>query len=138
MEEMKITTETLIAGGGLGGALLLFARTVYINWMKGRPEAASASATEAQFKALREQIEAQSRQLAAQQLELTALRREIARMDTRVHRTQTKLTRTEMLTRQSFSLHKQHGNPVPQYMLDELEDLLKPDNKEDTPEAVDF
>jgi septal ring factor EnvC (AmiA/AmiB activator) len=126
----QFTVENLFLTGGVGGAVLLFTRAVYINWLKGRPEAASAAAVESQFKALREQIEAQSRQLAAQQIELTEMRRELNRMDSRVHHTQSKLTRTEMLTRQSFNLHRQHGTNVPQFMLDELEDLMKTDPRD--------
>lgn len=117
---MEVDSQT--AGAGILALLLGSAglRKLYLDWMKSRPEVASAAAVEAQFKALREQI-------AAQQTEIRELRTEVTRMDVTIHRQQTKLTRTEMLLRQFVGLVQQHGTPVPAYMQAEVDDLLNVD-----------
>lgn len=114
--EVDFQTVATVVVASLGGAAGL--RKLYLDWMKSRPEVASASAIEAQFKALREQI-------AAQQVEIKELRNEVTRMDATIHRQQTKLTRTEMLLRQFVGLVRQYGTPIPSYMQSELDDLLK-------------
>lgn len=118
--EIGMNAETVAGGGIISVIGLATLRKLYIDWMKQRPEVASASAVEAQFKALRDQI-------AAQQIEIKELRTEVTRMDVTIHRQQTKLTRTEMLLRQFVGLVQQHGTPVPPYMQAEVDDLLNQD-----------
>lgn len=116
--EIDAQTVAAIVVASLGGAAGL--RKLYLDWMKQRPEVASAAAVETQFKALREQ-------LASQQTEIRELRSEVTRMDVVIHRQQTKLTRTEMLVRQFVGLVKERGVEVPPFMQTELDDLLKPE-----------
>lgn len=117
---MEIDAQTIGAGivVALGGAAGL--RKLYLDWMKSRPEVASAAAVEEQFKAFRAQ-------LSAQQTEIRELRTEVTRMDVVIHRQQTKLTRTEMLVRQFVGLVKERGVEVPPFMQAELDALLKED-----------
>lgn len=114
---MEIDAQTV--GAGVVATLLGSAglRKLYLDWMKSRPEVASAAAVETQFKALRDQIE-------RQQQEIRELRSEVTRMDVTIHRQQTKLTRTEMLLRQFVGLVQQHGTPIPPYMQAEVDALL--------------
>lgn len=111
--------------GGSALALVLagFARKFYMDWMKGRPEAAAANAMDAQFKVLREQ-------LTELQEDNKLLRLEFNKMDLKLHRQQTKLTRTEMLVRQFISLAKSWGKEVPDFMRDEINELILKDNEE--------
>lgn len=115
---MEVDAQTVgaIVLASLGGAAGL--RKLYLDWMKSRPEVASAAAVEEQFKAFRAQ-------LSAQQTEIRELRNEVTRMDVVIHRQQTKLTRTEMLVRQFVGLVKERGVEVPPFMQQELDDLLK-------------
>lgn len=116
--EVGLNTETIAGGGLLGGAGIVFLRKFYLDWINSRPQTASASAMESQFKALREQIE-------ALQSDNKVLRAEFNNMDAKLHRQQTKLTRTEMLLRQFVGLQQQHGIPIPEFMQKEVDDLLK-------------
>lgn len=118
MEGLDTQTVAAIVVASLGGAAGL--RKLYLDWMKTRPEVASAAATEAQFKALREQIE-------HLQADNKALHTAFNEMDAKLHRQQTKLTRTEMLVRQFVGLVKERGVEVPAFMQSELDDLLKPE-----------
>ena len=120
--------ENFDPGAVTGGTALVvtlawYGRQFYMNWMKGRPEIAASGAMDAQFKVLREQIEALQR-------DNTELRLAFHQMDAKLHRQQTKLTRTEMLVRQFVGLVKEHGIPVPQFMQEELDDLLAPDKEQ--------
>ena len=114
--EIDAQTVAAIVVASLGGAAGL--RKLYLDWMKQRPEVASAAAVEEQFKAFRAQ-------LAAQQTEIRELRSEVTRMDKTIHNQQTKLTRTEMLVRQFVGLVKERGIEVPSFMQSELDDLFK-------------
>lgn len=116
--EIDAQTVAAIVVASLGGAAGL--RKLYLDWMKSRPEVASAAAVEAQFKALREQIE-------HLQADNKALHKGFNEMDIKLHRQQTKLTRTEMLLRQFVGLVQQHGTPVPAFMQKEVDDLLNPE-----------
>lgn len=114
---------TVTGGSALALVLAGYARKFYMDWMKGRPEIAASGAMDAQFKVLREQLEAIQR-------DNTDLRNAFNSMDVKLHRQQTKLTRTEMLVRQFVGLVKEHGIPVPKYMQEELDDLLKEDKEQ--------
>lgn len=114
--EIDAQTVAAIVVASLGGAAGL--RKLYLDWMKSRPEVASAAAVEEQFKAFRAQ-------LSAQQQEIKELRAEVTRMDSTIHKQQTKVTRLEMLVRQFVGLSKEHGMPVPAFMQAELDDLFK-------------
>lgn len=118
--EIDFNPTTATAAGGaavMAGAVL---RKFYLDWMKGRSEAASASAMTEQFKVLQESIKNQG-------LDLTAVKAEMHRMDVVIHKQQTKLTRTEMLLRQFVGLILEHKIAVPAFMQEELADLLKLD-----------
>lgn len=118
--EIGVNLETALSAAGSTTFLGFLARRWYVGWINDRPQLASAAAVETQFKALREQ-------LATQQQEIKELRVEVTRMDVIIHRQQTKLTRTEMLLRQFTGLVRQHGIQVPDYMQEEVDDLLKPE-----------
>lgn len=115
--EIGLNAETVAGGGALGVLGLATLRKLYLDWMKSRPEVASAAAVESQFKALREQIE-------RLQADNKTLHLAFNEMDVKLHRQQTKLTRTEMLLRQFVGLVQQHGTPVPAFMQKEVDDLL--------------
>lgn len=120
--EMNIDPNTIyaLAGGSVLGLAGL--RKLYLEWMKQRPEVAAADAIQKQIESLKETLE-------TQRAEIKELRAEVGRMDVVIHRQQTKLTRTEMLVRQFVGLVKENGITVPGFMQDELDDLLKPDER---------
>lgn len=122
---MEVNLDPLTIATGSGGVLAagIFLRKFYMDWMKGRPEVASASAVAEQFNALRTQ-------LTILQADNAELRAAFHQMDLKVHRQQTKLTRTEMLLRQFIGLIKQHDIDVPSYMQAEMDDLLSQDVKQ--------
>ena len=68
-------------------------------------------------------------QIEALQADNADLRREFNLIDTKLHKQQVKLTRTEMLVRQFVGLVREHGTPIPAFMQDELDDLLKPERE---------
>lgn len=123
---MEVNVDTQTVAGGAAASVLAIAglRKLYLDWMKSRPEVASANAVEAQFKSLRAQIEAQDARIQTQDQKISMLTSELARQDGVIHKQQQKVTRTEMLLRQFVGLVQDHGTPVPSYMQKEVDDLL--------------
>ena len=124
--EVNLDPTTVTAGSGAIVVIGVTLRKFYLDWMKSKPEIASAGAITEQFKALQASI-------AQQQEQLMLVKGEMHRMDLVIHRQQTKITRTEMLLRQFVGLIREKNILIPDYMATELDDLLAPIPPEEIP-----
>jgi hypothetical protein len=116
VDEMDGLGKAFLGGGGAG--LIVWGLSKMITtWKQDAASQAGAAATTSQFKALQEQIE-------SCQKDAVEFRAQFSLMDKMIHKQQTRLTRTEMLLRQFSSLVKEHGIPVPDFMQEELKDLI--------------
>ena len=125
------TADKIIGGTGLIGIALYAGRKMLSFWKAEGSAQASSAAVQSQFKSLQDAIEAQRK-------EMTVIRLIQERMDLKIHKQQTKLTRMEVLLRQFSSLVSEHGIDVPKYMRDELDDLIRPDERVETPDERAF
>ncbi len=119
----QIDPAAVTGGTALIVTLAWYGRQFYLNWMKSRTDVVASSAVEQQIRMLQDQMT----EVRAENKEL---RLAFHQMDLKLHRQQTKLTRTEMLVRQFVGLMREHNIEVPGYMQAELDDLLKPEEKE--------
>lgn len=125
------TTDKIVGGTTLIGVAFYTLRKMMTFWKTENSTQANAQAVEAQFKALKEMIDASRK-------EAILFRMQLERMDLKIHKQQTKLTRMEMLLRQFSSLVSEHGIEVPKFMRDELDDLIRTEERVETPEPKEF
>jgi hypothetical protein len=119
-------SEKVIGGTGAGAAAVYVIQKMVTFWKNESNNQASASATIAQFEALRNQIKAQDDRIAAQDVKISVMLTELQRQDGVIHKQQTKLTRTEVLVRQLVGIIKASSVIVPPYIQAELDDLINP------------
>jgi hypothetical protein len=100
-----------------GGALVMLIFKILSFIRKEQEGQSSSVATGAQFKMLQEQI-------SQNHSDFVDLKAVVNVMDKTIHKQQRTITRMEMLLRQFTGLVKEQGIEVPDYMQEELDELI--------------